>query len=44
MIRVDEIRERIERSEYDVCPKAVAAAIVDRLTAGGSLKPEDESR
>ena len=31
MIRVHDIRERIDRSEYDVDPRQIAAAILARL-------------
>ena len=33
-MRIDQIRQRVEREEYDVDPGAVAAAIVARLLGG----------
>ena len=37
---MDRIREQIARDEYEVDPDAVAQAIVARLLAGRSLRPE----
>lgn len=36
---VEQLRERIQRAEYDVDPRAVADAIVERLLAGRALRP-----
>jgi hypothetical protein len=33
------MRERMKKSGYDVDPRLVAAAILDRLTAGGVTPP-----
>jgi len=40
MIRIAEIRERVARSEYEVDPRLVAAAILERLLAGRTVEPE----
>ena len=37
---VERMRDRLKKSGYDVDPRLVAAAILERLTAGG-LSPSD---
>ncbi len=37
---VERMRQRLKKSGYDVDPRLVAAAILERLTAGG-LSPSD---
>ena len=38
MTKVEQIRERLERNDYDVDARKVADAIIDRLLAGRSAK------
>jgi len=40
---VEMMRERLKKSGYDVDPRLVAAAILDRLAAGG-VAPSDRRR
>ena len=40
---VERMRTRLKKSGYDVDPRLVAAAILERLTAGG-LSPTDRKR
>ena len=41
MIKMQELRERVERGAYTVDAEKVADAIVARLLAGGSAKDAD---
>jgi anti-sigma28 factor (negative regulator of flagellin synthesis) len=38
MTKMEQIRERLERNDYDVDARKVADAILDRLLAGRSVK------
>jgi hypothetical protein len=40
---VERMRTRLKKSGYDVDPRLVAAAILERLTAGG-VAPSDERK
>jgi len=40
---VEKMRERLKKSGYDVDPRLVAAAIIDRLNAG-SVAPGDRRK
>lgn len=42
-MEVEEMRTRLKKSGYDVDPRLVAAAILERLTAGG-VSPTDRHR
>jgi anti-sigma28 factor (negative regulator of flagellin synthesis) len=43
-LKVDQLRDRIARAEYRVDSRAVAEAIIARLTAGGSVSDGARSR
>ena len=42
-LEVEKMRTRLKKSGYDVDPRLVAAAILERLTAGG-VAPTDRKR
>jgi len=42
-MEVEKMRERLKKSGYDVDPRLVAAAILERLTAGG-VAPGDRKQ
>jgi hypothetical protein len=42
-MEVERMRTRLKKSGYDVDPRLVAAAILERLTAGG-VSPSDSKR
>ena len=43
-MEVESMRTRLKKSGYDVDPRLVAAAILERLTAGGVAPSEERKR
>ena len=43
-MEVENMRTRLKKSGYDVDPRLVAAAILERLTAGGVSPSEERKR
>jgi len=43
-MEVENMRMRLKKSGYDVDPRLVAAAILERLTAGGVAPSEERKR